>query len=695
MKKILSIVMAMALLLSCLVFTSSAAADVTATIATVSAAINPGDEVRIPITISDYANAYATIDVDNIEYDETLLSFKEIKSSNVDFSGAFTSYGEAFSLIAAPTSTAAAGKVDGGEVCVLVFTVLAEITEITEVSASVVAQGYVNGEADNWVEFAALNVNVVSGGLDPNVKSDATATVALVQGPFAEGDEIIIPVTITEWANAYATIDVTIPEYDETLLTFDGYEGSSTDFAGAMTSSGTKGFGLVAAPSNSREADKVMGGEVCIMYFYAATDINEDTVVSVKVTASGYTLGAEDSWVANTALNVSNVKGGITMDVLHTCTPSGDIQSDATDHWYNCECGKVVDKAAHSGGKATCTAKAECSVCGTEYGEINASNHAGATEIRDAVAGDCGNAGYTGDTYCLDCGEMTKKGTVVAATGNHNNSEATCIAKAKCSVCGLEQGEIDENNHKNTEVRNATVAYTGDTWCLDCGVMVQKGEDIIDTTPVDVTATIGTVTGNFATGDTIRIPVTMSQYDNAYGTIRIDNITFDTTLLKLVDIEASATDFDGAMTSYNDGIFAMIAVPANADAAAKIDGGELCVLVFEAVADINVAVEVSATVTGRVYTYGEVDQWVLHKDFDATVVSGGIAKPKVLYGDVDGNGVVNNLDAELVAQYYGKFDVELNLDLADVDGNGIINVRDSMLIQQYHAGIITSFPVED
>lgn len=41
-----------------------------------------------------------------------------------------------------------------------------------------------------------------------------------------------------------------------------------------------------------------------------------------------------------------------------------------TEHWHKCTgCDEVSDKAAHSGGKATCTAKAICKVCGQPYGK--------------------------------------------------------------------------------------------------------------------------------------------------------------------------------------------------------------------------------------------------------------------------------------------------------------------------------------
>lgn len=41
-----------------------------------------------------------------------------------------------------------------------------------------------------------------------------------------------------------------------------------------------------------------------------------------------------------------------------------------TEHWHKCTgCDEVSDKASHSGGKATCTAKAICEVCGQPYGK--------------------------------------------------------------------------------------------------------------------------------------------------------------------------------------------------------------------------------------------------------------------------------------------------------------------------------------
>lgn len=56
----------------------------------------------------------------------------------------------------------------------------------------------------------------------------------------------------------------------------------------------------------------------------------------------------------------------------HTHTFSNGWTSDGTNHWHAATCSHTTEKigeAACSGGSATCTQKAVCSVCGNEYGE--------------------------------------------------------------------------------------------------------------------------------------------------------------------------------------------------------------------------------------------------------------------------------------------------------------------------------------
>ncbi len=56
---------------------------------------------------------------------------------------------------------------------------------------------------------------------------------------------------------------------------------------------------------------------------------------------------------------------------------------------------------------------------------------------------------------------------------------------------------------------------------------------------------------------------------------------------------------------------------------------------------------------------------------------------EITYGDVDGNGKINNRDLGRLQQYLNEWDVEINLDACDVDGNGKVNNRDLGRLQQY------------
>ena len=68
------------------------------------------------------------------------------------------------------------------------------------------------------------------------------------------------------------------------------------------------------------------------------------------------------------------------------------------------------------------------------------------TELRNAVAATCENEGYTGDTWCLDCGIQIGSGTIIPTTDHTEEvipgTPATFDAAGttdgvKCSVCGM------------------------------------------------------------------------------------------------------------------------------------------------------------------------------------------------------------------------------------------------------------------
>lgn len=83
------------------------------------------------------------------------------------------------------------------------------------------------------------------------------------------------------------------------------------------------------------------------------------------------------------------------------------------------------------------------------------------------------------EEVCKNCGEVK-----VHSFTPHEGGEATCVVKAVCEICGNKYGALDNNNHKNTYVKNHIAAtptkdgYTGDTYCRDCDNLVAKGHTI-------------------------------------------------------------------------------------------------------------------------------------------------------------------------------------------------------------------------
>lgn len=106
------------------------------------------------------------------------------------------------------------------------------------------------------------------------------------------------------------------------------------------------------------------------------------------------------------------------------------------------------------------------------------------TEIINKKDATCSVEGYTGDTYCKDCGEKLAAGTTIEKKPHTVGTTATCISKAVCSVCGENFGEVDATNHVHTTVKNRKEAtctqtgYTGDTYCTDCNKLLETSKEL-------------------------------------------------------------------------------------------------------------------------------------------------------------------------------------------------------------------------
>ena len=76
------------------------------------------------------------------------------------------------------------------------------------------------------------------------------------------------------------------------------------------------------------------------------------------------------------------------------------------------------------------------------------------TELRDAKDATCTEGGYTGDTWCLDCGEKIAEGSVIEATG-HDYRDGVCVN------CGEVDPDYKPDNTVTVEVVNDIDATNG------------------------------------------------------------------------------------------------------------------------------------------------------------------------------------------------------------------------------------------
>ena len=124
-----------------------------------------------------------------------------------------------------------------------------------------------------------------------------------------------------------------------------------------------------------------------------------------------------------------------------------------TQHQVKCEsCGYKTEWENHTGGTATCTAKAVCSVCGESYGEL-------AAHVADNTYKYNGEGHWTA---CATCG------TPMSNQEAHTGGTADCQHKAVCDVCGQPYGELDASNHTGG-IRWVQTAETHQAFYLCCG----------------------------------------------------------------------------------------------------------------------------------------------------------------------------------------------------------------------------------
>lgn len=155
-----------------------------------------------------------------------------------------------------------------------------------------------------------------------------------------------------------------------------------------------------------------------------------------------------------------------------TCTVKG------WDEYKECDdCGQLfdtsdveideipfLDLANHTGGTATCTEKAVCSVCHQPYGNYALHSYTAETKKAEALktAGNCRDKAV----YYYSC----------AVCGNVEHDDAHTFEGDKNA--SVHVGGTSTVNAREPDHKNQVDGYTGDTKCLGCGETIGTGTSI-------------------------------------------------------------------------------------------------------------------------------------------------------------------------------------------------------------------------
>jgi hypothetical protein len=280
------------------------------------------------------------------------------------------------------------------------------------------------------------------------------------------------------------------------------------------------------------------------------------------------------------------------------------------------------------------------------------------TELRNEKAPTCTEPGYTGDTYCADCGELITAGEKIDATG-HDYVEGVC------GNCGHEDPDYVPEN----------VVFVDVTADKDA----TNGVIVITWDPAKLTLIGYSVNADYSS-------VVEGEGTLTVGYISMYGIAAGDAIVELI-FEAVNPDEEPEVTIFHEQI--------NNEHFCNHDNTE-----------IRNEKDVTCTVdgyTGDVYcadcdqliTEGEVITAPGHNYVDGVCEHCG--KPETMMGDVNGDGFVDVEDAMLILQLDAFILEEGDLDVtvADVSGDGLVDVEDAMLILQFDAFLIDEFPAEN
>ena len=290
------------------------------------------------------------------------------------------------------------------------------------------------------------NENVVVCLPDGTNTTASSGTFTLTEA----GDYII---TVTDAAGHFVSKTVTVPATVDGVspeVCLDANDKTATDSITVTVAIGDAGGVKTATLNGKTFATKDEGNGLYTGSFV----VKNGGVYTVTATDPSGNKGSANITVYK-LINGTSAMLKIAYSGVFAAMPAPVKSGYAFNGWYTAksggtkvESGNAVGGAyelyaqwthtAHEGGKATCANKAICSVCGSEYGELDSTTHTGIVSDK-AEEPTCTKTGLTEGKHCSVCNAVLVAQTTILAKG-HTEVVDPAVA-ATCTKAGLTEGK--------------------------------------------------------------------------------------------------------------------------------------------------------------------------------------------------------------------------------------------------------------
>ena len=299
----------------------------------------------------------------------------------------------------------------------------------------------------------------------------------------------------------------------------------------------------------------------------------------------------------------------------------------------------------HSGGTANCHAQAVCESCHMPYGALDAENHDGETEVRNASAAIWTTDGYSGDTCCTGCDAILEKGSVLPASTDpvlricekNEGGTETLIKEYTAADLNALSETCNEGNlvyqYWKSDVENFMVAtqyVTIQALMNDCGLTFASGDALaLDAAAESVSYEKLQEKQWYFTSETEKTSVTPSlafAFEIGRAPQTVEETAAASKLIGTLRLGYGASDY-------------------GSEAGARL------------VQNISKITLVHPAVTPE-YTLGDVNSDGKITNIDAAIVYAGfngkitLTETQLLAADVNGDGKITNIDAAIIYAYF-------------------------------------------